>query len=540
VELESGVPASALGGVVLAPMGREDIRTLTDLKGKRLAIPGYAFLGGYQTQAYELLLRGVRLPEDAQLEVFGSHDGVVHALLRGQADAGFVRSGIMESMIRDGSLPPDRLKVVSPQAHQGFPFAVSTRLYPEWPFAALPHVDERTIRQIARALLNIESDSDLARAMNIHGFTVPGDYLPVENLARGLRLPPFEGAPDFTPGDVIQRYPVQISLGLAVAAIILMLAGGFYLSRRRLKLASQELARLSRHNALLLNSAGEGIYGVDHAGHITFINPAALAMLGYELDEVLGKRAHRLFHARRPDGSDYPDTECPLEKVLQDGVRREMEEVFTRKNGETFHVSLVATAMTDDARQLGAEVVFQDITRRKAMEHELNRLASTDALTGCANRRHFMEQLDMELSRIRRYANPGALLMMDLDHFKLVNDTYGHPAGDAVLVAFVQAVQSSLRKMDMLGRLGGEEFAVLLPETSLEAAGRLAERLRAKVEALSVEFQDHAIRVTVSIGVAALRNDSTAVDEVLSQGDAALYRAKESGRNRVVQYQPNS
>jgi diguanylate cyclase (GGDEF)-like protein/PAS domain S-box-containing protein len=300
-----------------------------------------------------------------------------------------------------------------------------------------------------------------------------------------------------------------------------------------LAISRVEIERLSRRNQLLLDAAGEGIYGVDAAGDIEFINPTALAMLGLTEAEALGRNSHELFHDRRLDGTAYPLGECPLHKTLRDGQRRETEDVFLRRNGEPFFVHLVATPVVDAGRRVGAEVVFLDISARKAMEAELTRLATTDALTGVANRRHFMELADIELARVQRFEQPAALLMLDIDHFKRVNDTHGHAAGDAVLAAFADTLRGALRKIDHVGRLGGEEFAVLLPGAERAAAIAFGERVRKATLARTVQVGESAIVVTVSVGVAILRAADANPDAALARADTALYRAKALGRNRV-------
>lgn len=172
--------------------------------------------------------------------------------------------------------------------------------------------------------------------------------------------------------------------------------------------------------------------------------------------------------------------------------------------------------------------------RRMRLEAELRRLASTDPLTGAANRRHFMEQAAREIDRARRYALPLAAMMLDLDRFKVVNDELGHGAGDEVLRAFADAVRSLVRQTDLVGRLGGEEFAVLLPHTDVAGAMVLAERIREHVRGTPVETRAAPVRVTVSIGVAALDHSDLTADDLIRRADDALYSAKRTGRDRVV------
>ncbi|QQS55157.1 MAG: diguanylate cyclase [Candidatus Competibacteraceae bacterium] len=177
--------------------------------------------------------------------------------------------------------------------------------------------------------------------------------------------------------------------------------------------------------------------------------------------------------------------------------------------------------------------IIHDITEREAQERELRRLATTDPLTGLANRRRFLEQLSLELARFHRYAKPTALLMLDLDHFKRVNDDYGHATGDAVLRHFAALARQALRKIDRIGRLGGEEFGALLPGTDEEGARQLAERLRNLVAESPASAETGAISFTVSIGITLFASADTKSESVLSRADRALYRAKGAGRNRV-------
>jgi diguanylate cyclase (GGDEF)-like protein len=171
----------------------------------------------------------------------------------------------------------------------------------------------------------------------------------------------------------------------------------------------------------------------------------------------------------------------------------------------------------------------------RAAQADLRRLASVDELTGVANRRWFTAMAGRELERCRRFEHQLALLMIDIDHFKSVNDTHGHAVGDEVLKAFTRELESNLRSVDLLGRLGGEEFAVMLPETEQSAAALTAERLRAAVETLKFPFEDGTVlRITTSVGIAIFSPTGDSLDSLLARADSALYTAKREGRNRTV------
>jgi diguanylate cyclase (GGDEF)-like protein len=160
--------------------------------------------------------------------------------------------------------------------------------------------------------------------------------------------------------------------------------------------------------------------------------------------------------------------------------------------------------------------------------------AATDPLTGARNRRSFLEQGEKELRRARRHKRPLSVLMMDVDHFKRINDTYGHAVGDKVLTCLVSECRGVLREADILGRLGGEEFAVVLTEDNPAAARDVAERLRRTLEDLEIETSGGTLEFTVSIGVSGCQTDTESLDEALKRADKALYAAKTGGRNRVV------
>ncbi|QEL64072.1 diguanylate cyclase [Oryzomicrobium terrae] len=164
---------------------------------------------------------------------------------------------------------------------------------------------------------------------------------------------------------------------------------------------------------------------------------------------------------------------------------------------------------------------------------ELQRLATTDILTGCANRGRFLDLLGSEFARAKRYGQPLAVLVADLDYFKRINDTHGHAAGDAALVAFARVVRSSLRSIDVLSRFGGEEFAILLPNTDQEAALQVAERVRALVDGIVITLPGANLGFTASLGVAALTPADADIDALLARADRALYAAKADGRNCV-------
>ncbi|MGR9051102.1 MAG: GGDEF domain-containing response regulator [Gammaproteobacteria bacterium] len=175
----------------------------------------------------------------------------------------------------------------------------------------------------------------------------------------------------------------------------------------------------------------------------------------------------------------------------------------------------------------------------KKANARLTLLAMTDPLTGAHNRRHFLQIMENELARSRRYNHPTSLLVMDIDRFKSINDNYGHDVGDRVIVRVVEISTAMLRKNDVFGRMGGEEFTILLPETPLDEATLIANRLCAQIAEGSVRTTERTVTFTVSCGVTQVQESDSNTDQILKRADIALYQAKTEGRNRVITYDPN-
>ena len=176
-------------------------------------------------------------------------------------------------------------------------------------------------------------------------------------------------------------------------------------------------------------------------------------------------------------------------------------------------------------------LTYCDITDLTKAAEQLQTLATVDALTGLYNRRHFLECAEAEWSRYQRYQRPLTVLMIDIDHFKSVNDRYGHAVGDRAIVAVAEACQARKRKSDIVGRLGGDELAVLLPETDMNQAKVVAERIRRKIAAVTLVVHKVEFRLTASLGIAEATLSMSGIDALLHAADQALYRAKANGRN---------
>jgi diguanylate cyclase (GGDEF)-like protein/PAS domain S-box-containing protein len=208
--------------------------------------------------------------------------------------------------------------------------------------------------------------------------------------------------------------------------------------------------------------------------------------------------------------------------------------ILTRTNEVRHLCSKIKRTADKSGNRTRDFAVVLDITERKRLEEDLRAQAATDPLTGVPNRRSFETTARREVERARRYAKPFAVLALDIDHFKKVNDTYGHDIGDIVLKGMARICLDKLRVTDVLARLGGEEFAMLLPETDIEAAATLADRLRAAIATTPITTAKGPLPVTVSLGVAQYAPNEPTIDAALKRADEALYEAKHSGRNKVV------
>ena len=300
------------------------------------------------------------------------------------------------------------------------------------------------------------------------------------------------------------------------------------------KSAESELAELGRQNEIILDSAGEGICGLDGAGVVTFANPAAGKLLGCAREELLGSRFHDLVHPKGPLSDGHDAADCPIQVAVRDGISSQSDgEAFARFDASSFPVEYSITPYAGGKAQ-GAVVTFKDIAERKRAEQQLQYLADHDVLTGIYNRRRFGEELAQQIAICERLGITSALLVLDIDNFKFINDALGHQAGDELIRSLASQLKGRIRRTDVVSRLGGDEFALLLTGTGAEDALELADELLAMVRSHRVRARNKPVQVTTSIGIAMLDAPNLTTEQLLMEADVAMYEAKGSGRDRVV------
>lgn len=301
--------------------------------------------------------------------------------------------------------------------------------------------------------------------------------------------------------------------------------------RLELEQISKELRLISQKNKLLLDCAGEGIVGVDDKGNITFINPAACELLGGDETAFQDTHLSQILFAKPPEDDLWQASEVYQECLLKGG-RLSQATNLNKLNQQSFAAELNIAAIVNRRKVIqGAVLMFQDITERREMEDQLLQMAKYDSLTGLANRTLFREFLKASLERSNRNKQHSAVMFLDLDHFKEINDTLGHEAGDQLLTSVARRLEGCVRKVDIVARLGGDEFAVVLDEMNNQKDARVvAEKILAAL-AEPHQLAEESRKVGTSIGIAFYPENGPDADALLKAADEAMYVAKREGRN---------
>ncbi|GEM_PF-329709 len=316
---------------------------------------------------------------------------------------------------------------------------------------------------------------------------------------------------------------------------------GIYSDVTEQRHATDELNRAHAYHRTVIAALGEGLYCVDGEGVLRFLNPAAEQMLGWREEELLGRNAHDAFHQWRADGTPLPRRECPLLGVFRDGIVYQGEEVFTRRDGSRFPVECHSTPLRENGMLTGAVVAFTDISQRKKDEQRILHLAYHDSLTGLANRSFMLQHLRLLIAQGHRRHVPLAVLFLDLDRFKQINDSLGHHVGDLLLVEVAQRLRGVLREGDLLARQGGDEFIVICAATADDddsaavcpSAMSVADKTHA-VLAPPFVIDGRELYIGASIGISCLPEHGGDADTLLRHADQAMYQAKNTGVDTAV------
>lgn len=342
-------------------------------------------------------------------------------------------------------------------------------------------------------------------------------------------------------------YPKQLTITAVTASdgTLTNYVGSFFDITQRKK--AEEALRDSRESLhRLLNSLFEGVYGVDTDGNCTFVNQSCLQLLGYQSDdELLGKNMHKAIHHSHSNGNPYPVSECKIYRAYQvNQTANVSDEVFWCKDGTAIPVEYWSRPVVTDGVVTGSIITFIDITARKKAEDEINRLAFFDPLTHLPNRRLLLDRLQHALATSARSARHGAIMFIDLDNFKIINDTKGHDCGDLLLVEIALRLQSCVREGDTVARLGGDEFVVMLEDMGSQAehaaaqAEEVGEKIRAAISQPCL-VKDCEFHSTASIGINLFIGRENTAETLLKYADIAMYQAKGSGRNAVRFFDPD-
>ncbi|HEY9018903.1 EAL domain-containing protein [Thiomicrospira sp.] len=540
--LHQDTPLRGFGGVIVVKNNRTDILDLIDLKGQRIASPQKGSFGGYMMQVFEIKKAGVKPESYKIVETEMPHDRAVNAVLDGSADAAFIRTGVLEDMRDRGLIDLADLRVLNPQSLAGFPFQISTQIYPEWPLAAMPHISMEHAGQLTGAFLAMPYKSPLLREANIYGFSIPADYEPIRELMRNLKIRPYNALPEISWRDIWQARKVEVMIGWLALAIILLLGFLLLVYNKRL---SNSLIQVKRNEETLRISSvafetQEAILITDADQNIIRVNNAFTEITGFSAKEAIGQTP-RILKSGLHDAEFYQNM---WDDIIETGGWR--GEIWNRrKDGEIYPEHQVITAIKNARGQITHYLsTFSDITMRKLNEDRIHKLAFYDPLTGLANRRLLEDHISQAISASSRHLHYCALLFIDLDHFKNLNDTLGHKLGDELLKQVAERLKACVREGDTVARPGGDEFIILLQDIGYkqEEAANHAKLVAEKILAHfndPYQLSESQYVLTASIGINLFIDHHESSDEIMKRSDLAMYQAKAQGRNAIRFFDPS-
>jgi len=287
----------------------------------------------------------------------------------------------------------------------------------------------------------------------------------------------------------------------------------------------------------MMDYAHEGIYFIDRKFNVTYWNDSAERITGIPASDIVGRiSTESILRPVGPDGETMTSERTALKMSMLDGKIREQEVNIRHRDGHTVPVLLRTVPIKKFTKILGVMEVFIDVSVRQEIEdkaEQYKELAFTDKLTGLYNRRYIEDFIKARMEDFRKRGIPFCVMFLDIDHFKLFNDNYGHELGDEVICMVGKACSLMIRSSDLFGRFGGEEFVAVLPGTNEQNMYVIADAMRSIVENTGISSNGEKLRVTISIGATMVRSDDT-TETVMKRADELLYMSKEAGRNQVT------
>ncbi|WP_439107153.1 EAL domain-containing protein [Congregibacter sp.] len=534
----------SMGGTILVSSQSADMSSLEDLRGKTVAIGDFRNTGGFVLPMAELARAGVERSDIRWIEV-GNQTNAVAELIEGRVDAVFLRSSLMEAMVGRGDLDPGSVSVLNRQKLGDYPFAVSTRLHPEWPLVASRGTPPEIVARVLGVLLWRPGGRYVTTEGVFAGVNAPADYSGLESELRQLRLTPYDKPPSVSIFDIWRQH----TLGVSSVLVLLVMALGLLLAllerNRRLGSLWAELQRsvkaqkadqrrledLNRHFELFLNRTTDFMYFKDASRRFVFTSRSFAELVGMpDRHGVEGKTDADVFPPEI--AAEYLRQEDELFRSREPLV--DQRQRFQRVDGSMGWMSTYKWPVfsKDNGEITGLFGISRDVTELHDYEQKLEQAAYYDALTGLPNRALFFDRLEQAMASADRRKVELAVVYMDLDKFKAINDKHGHATGDDLLMQLSQLFTSQIRRSDTVARLGGDEFVFLICDfNSRKECIALLDRLMSLISEHRV-VSGIPMQVSASAGIAFYSSAmGIGPDHLLRQADQAMYRAKNSGHN---------
>lgn len=574
------------GSVIFTRANRNDINNLEDLRNKTFMGVDEIGFGGWRVAWFELLKNNIDPYADFKELRFGGgiQPNVVNAVLSGKVDAGSVRTDMLERMAAKGKISLSDIKAINLQQSSNFPFLLSTALYPEWSFARTKACSDSLANSVAALLFAIKENHPAAIQGKYTGWMTPSDYTPVDNLLKELVVGPYHASSEDIAKELWSKY-----IGIFIAIFLLfifLLSLTIYIIRtnRQLQQAQKslegEMSNRKNVEMILSGLAQQGLvsnkedsFFSDCLSNLSHLYDCKYALIGlFSNEERTHIKTYLVYNGERfSSGFEFPIKDSPCEDILNLKLELVEKEVAKRyptmlsllemgvesyfgsplRTPDGTVIGLIAVMDTkpmnppDWARpilKIFANRVGMEIHRKKqddtlhSMANKMSHQASHDALTGLINRREMEVRLEHALQTALNNNQQHAFCFLDLDQFKIVNDTCGHSAGDELLKQLSRIFAKTLRDSDTIGRLGGDEFGILLLDCPTDQTTIIANKLLEAANSFRFSWQDNVFRISVSIGITIIDKSCISIKDILREADAACYIAKELGRNRIHIY----